>query len=260
MTGSLLRGGIPLAEVILFGGTTEGREISELLKSENIDSLACVATEYGESLCPSEGSFSVKCGRLTADEIAVLIGEHHPKCVIDATHPYAFGVSENISNACSKTGTKYIRVLRETCSNEGCAEFDTLEELILWLKENPGTVFSTLGVKEASLLTSIPDFENRVWLRILPSAEGLSSCLALGFPPKHIICMQGPFSDEMNRAMLSFSNADILITKESGPAGGFPEKLSAAKALGVTVAVIRRKQENGISLGEIKKNIEERKL
>ena len=249
-----------MAEVILFGGTTEGREIAGLLKAENINSLACVATEYGESLCPAGGSLAVNCGRLGEYEIAALINEHQPKCVIDATHPYAFGVSENISLACSKTGAKYVRVLREACSGDGCAEFDSLEELVDWLKTTPGIVFSTLGVKEASLFASVPDFENRVWLRILPSAEGLSSCVGLGFPPKHIICMQGPFSEEMNRAMLSFTKANILVTKESGPAGGFPEKLSAAKAMGVTVAVLRRKEESGVSLEEVKKMIKERKL
>jgi len=72
--------------------------------------------------------------------------------------------------------------------------------------------------------------------------------------------MQGPFSEEMNRAMLSFTKADILVTKESGVAGGFPEKLSAAKALGVTVAVVRRKSESGIPFSEIKKLIEDKKL
>ena len=72
--------------------------------------------------------------------------------------------------------------------------------------------------------------------------------------------MQGPFSEEMNRAMLSFTKANILVTKESGPAGGFPEKLSAAKAMGVTVAVLRRKEESGVSLEEVKKMIKERKL
>ncbi len=249
-----------MADIILFGGTTEGRRLSELLKAENIKTVACVATEYGGSLCPEGGSLSVKCGRLDADDIAELINEHGPRCVIDATHPYAFGVSENISLACSKTGTKYIRVLRESCSGEGCVEFDSLEELIFWLSNNSGTVFSTLGVKEASLLASIPNFESRVWLRILPSAEGLASCIELGFPPKHIICMQGPFSKEINKTMLAFASADILVTKESGPAGGFPEKLDAAKELGITVAVIRRRKENGISFEDIEKLIKDREL
>ncbi len=249
-----------MAEVILFGGTTEGRELSELLKSENIDTLACVATEYGGTLCPAGGSLSVKCGRLDADDIAVLINEHRPKYVIDATHPYAFGASENISIACSKTNSKYIRVLRETCSRDGCVEFDSIEGLIDWLKNTPGTIFSTLGVKEASLLANIPAFEKRVWLRILPSVDGLSSCFDLGFPPKHVICMQGPFSVDINKSMLSFAKADILVTKESGQTGGFPEKLSAAKALGITVAVVLRKSESGIPLSKIKKLIEDKKL
>ena len=71
--------------------------------------------------------------------------------------------------------------------------------------------------KYTEALTALPDFAQRVWLRILPSQKGLAQCLAAGFPPKHIICMQGPFSRELNEAMFRSTGAEILLTKESAP-------------------------------------------
>ena len=54
--------------------------------------------------------------------------------------------------------------------------------------------------------------------------------------------------------MFKACGADILLTKDTGSAGGFPEKLAAAKALGMQVLVIRRPAESsdGKSLEEWK--------
>ena len=43
----------------------------------------------------------------------------------------------------------------------------------------------------------------------------------------------------------------LLVTKESGRAGGFPEKLAAARRLGVRVLVIRRPTETGMGKEEL---------
>ena len=70
--------------------------------------------------------------------------------------------------------------------------------------------------------------------------ESLERCLTLGYPQKHIIAMQGPFSREMNLATLREIGAGLLVTKDSGETGGFPEKLAAAQDAGATVIVISR--------------------
>ena len=60
--------------------------------------------------------------------------------------------------------------------------------------------------------------------------------------------MQGPFSEELNVAMMRSVHAKWMVTKESGKAGGFGEKVSAAKKAGVGLVVIGRPAEDGISL------------
>jgi precorrin-6x reductase len=80
----------------------------------------------------------------------------------------------------------------------------------------------------------------RLIARVLPSVESIELCLEAGILPSHIICMQGPFSHEMNLAMFRDMKAKILVTKESGASGGFNEKLSAARELGMSVFLLKR--------------------
>ena len=66
--------------------------------------------------------------------------------------------------------------------------------------------------------------------------------------------MQGPFSKEMNEATLRQYECQYLVTKDSGKAGGFQEKIDAAFACGVIPVIIGRPvQEEGISLTECKR-------
>ena len=238
-----------MAELVIFAGTTEGRELSELAKELNIDTVCCVATDYGEELMEAGGSLRVHAGRLGPAEMAALIREEDPALVLNATHPYADVATDSIDLACKEAGAKCRRVLREKQPHTGCVEFETLSDMAEYLNTHEGGVFSSLGAKEAAALADIEGAEERVWLRILPSEDGLRSCIAAGIPAKHIICMQGPFSAELNTAMFRASGAEMLLTKDTGMAGGFPEKLAAAKQCGMKVLVIRRpKDSEGESL------------
>ena len=62
----------------------------------------------------------------------------------------------------------------------------------------------------------------------------------LGYLPKNIIAMQGPFSKNMNVAMLENFKIDYLITKESGETGGALEKLEACQECKVGILAIKR--------------------
>ena len=170
--------------------------------------------------------------------------------VIDATHPYATEASVNIKAACRDAGMEYIRVLRERCAAENC--FPSLDALIEELKSTEGQIFVTLGAKAAMKLTELPDYQNRLWLRILPSADGLNTCLDLGYPARRLICMQGPFSTELNIAMLRQTGAKALVTKESGDIGGFIEKLTAAREMGVETFILGRPADtDGVHLDAV---------
>ena len=75
-----------------------------------------------------------------------------------------------------------------------------------------------------------------------------------GFRGQHLICMQGPFSLEMNIAMIHQFHISYMLTKNTGDAGGFLDKVHSAKETNCTLIVIGRpvKDEQGYTLAQIK--------
>jgi precorrin-6x reductase len=119
------------------------------------------------------------------------------------------------------------------------------------LKAVDGNILLTTGSKELTAFTEIPDYETRLYPRVLPAVESIEACLSLGFQASHIIALQGPFSKELNIALMRQFEIKAIVTKDGGKPGGFPEKLDAARELGAEVIVIRRPDEEGLSEDDV---------
>ncbi|MDY5113296.1 MAG: precorrin-6A/cobalt-precorrin-6A reductase [Bilifractor sp.] len=289
-------------DVFLFAGTTEGRVLADRLKEigerngrRRLQICCFTATEYGKSLISPGENLDVHSGRLTEVDMVREIRENTTEdaVIIDATHPYAAAVTENIRRACAEAGREYIRVLRGTTMEEeppdGLAPADraaedagravgeqmapdsyyelpdgnivvgSTEEAAAWLAGTEGNVLLTTGSKELRVFTSVPDYRERLFARVLSLPSVVASCADLGFQGRNLICMQGPFSEEMNIALLHQTKAKYLVTKDTGREGGFPEKESAAKACGCRMIIIRRPlDEKGISVEECVRRIREK--
>ena len=233
--------------ILLFAGTTEGREIAEALTGAPVTVTVSVATEYGETLIAPAGNVHVLHGRKNAEQIEALLKETGAELLIDATHPYAVEVTETLKAVSERTETEYLRVVRGSQDAEDCIYAADTSEAVTYLNGTQGNVLLTVGSKELARYTEVKDFETRLFARILPVKESADAAFALGFTGKHLICMQGPFSEALNEAMLRAVDAKYLVTKDTGAAGGFAEKIRAARASGVTPIVIRRPEEEGIT-------------
>jgi precorrin-6x reductase len=243
-------------KLIIFGGTTEGRKICQWCTNHSIDFLYCTATDLGTEQFDIN---RVRVGRINFKEMLEFLKAESPELVVDATHPYADKVSANIAGACSAEGLYYVSVLRQASDTSGCEIFLNEDSLIAWLNRTRGVIFSATGVKEAALFTRLSDFKERVWFRLLPTLEGLKACLETGYPREHLILMWGPFSDVLNKAMFAAVGASILVTKDSGQEGGFPQKKKAALELGMKIALIQRPlKATGLSCTEAILAIEEK--
>lgn len=241
-------------QVIIFAGTTEGRTISEYLASCKVPVTACVATEYGETLLTENEYLKVHAGRMDQEEIAAFIREKGAELVIDATHPYAAVVSENVAAACERERVDYVRLIRGSSAEsvDQAVLVGSVDEAVEYLKKTEENILATTGSKELFKYTQIPGFEKRVFARVLSTGEVAAACEKLGFVGKNLICMQGPFSEELNIAMLHQFDCKYLVTKETGKAGGFEEKLHAAKAAGATLVLVGRPPEQkGYSYDEV---------
>lgn len=240
-------------KVLLFGGTVEGRTVAEYLNGNKIPSMVCVATEYGESLLPQGEYLELSHERLDEKQMEERMLQMENGLVIDATHPYAQVVTENIETACERTGTAYLRVVRQESrrleEEETITYVKSIREAVEYLEKTSGNILVTTGSKELSAYTALTDYQERIYARVLSLVEVVSSCAKLGIEGKHLLCMQGPFSREMNIALIHQFDIAWMVSKESGRAGGFLEKYQAAKETGCRMIVIGRpKEEQGMEL------------
>lgn len=234
-----------MKKIVLFGGTTEGRLIAEALQETDVELHVCVATEYGETLLPEATNIIVHAGRMDEREMATFLKEISPEVCIDATHPYAVVVTENIRLACEESKVAYRRIKREStvvreANLDGMIVVNSVKEAAAYLKDKEGNILLTTGSKELEEYTVIDNYRSRCYARVLPTEEVMKKCHELGFEGRNLIGMQGPFDEELNYCILKQINASYLVTKNSGVGSGYEEKCLAAKRAGVQLIVIRR--------------------
>ena len=241
-------------KLLLFGGTEEGRRLAELLADRGWHVTLWVATRYGRELAQPRPGLAVQAGRLEEWKMEAMLAREPWRCVVDATHPYATQVTENLRRAARAAQVPYLRLLRPSTARElpGQTSVAGVAEAVAWLSGRQETALLTTGSKDLEAFARVPDFQRRLYVRVLPSLDSLSHALDLGYPARHVICMQGPFSAELNAAALRQVGASVLVTKDTGTVGGFEEKAAGAAQAGARLLVIRRpSQEEGLDWDQL---------
>lgn len=258
-----------IKKIGIFGGTQEGRLLAEFCRDEDIDFAVSVATAYGEQILENTAIWGgkVHAGRMNAQEMAQWITREAITAVVDATHPFARAVSKEIRSACIITKTEYLRLLREETEEKSSDAFflswvSSFEEAAARLKQEllcspEKKALLTVGSKELACFAAEKALLPRIFVRVLPSVEAIKTCQDAGFYGKQIIAMQGPFSTELNKALIRTVQASFLVTKESGKTGGFEEKIRAARECGCQVIAIKRPKEHNCEEDEHGKSLEE---
>ena len=80
-------------------------------------------------------------------------------------------------------------------------------------------------------------------VRVLPEKASIEACRAAGIGDEFIIAERGPFSVEDNMSVIERYSIGVLVMKDSGPSGGTPEKLAAARIEGCLVVVVGRPEK-----------------
>ena len=228
---------------VIFSGTTEGRRLSLELARLGWAVAVCVATGYGREEQGEIPGVAVLAGRMDEEEMARTL--RGADLCVDATHPYAVRASRSVRAACAGERVPLLRLLREESPvPEGAAVFSTAQEAAQWLNTTQGNILLTTGAKELDAFAPLGG--ERLYPRVLPLASSLEACRKAGVPSSHILALQGPFSQELNEALIRQYRIAYLVTKDGGPAGGFGEKAAAAQAAGARLVLIRRPQEEGL--------------
>ena len=240
--------------ILVFGGTTEGRLLARALCGLGARVTVSVATPLGREELFESPLLCVWVGRKDAGELAA--GMAGFDLCIDATHPYAVEATANIQAACRRAGLPLRRLLREETAAEGVVRVDSCRRAAEYLAGEEGNILLTTGAKELAAFGGLDP--RRIYARVLPTHEGLAACERLGLPHRNILALQGPFSRKLNEAMLEQYRIRFLVTKDGGRAGGAEEKLAAARAVGARVVLVGRPPERGESLEQILEEIKER--
>ena len=250
--------------------------------------FVCTATGYGKRILDNLPGVAICAGRMDSAGIQHFIEKNNIDLVIDATHPFAGEVTANIKSACAaanmkieannilqKSAVRYVRCLRErgehisgenirataggAMQNAGDSAVwtDSVSQAVSYLKKTTGNILIATGSKELHLYTEIENYRQRCFARVLSTREAVEKSVDLGFEGRHLIAMQGPFSVEMNLALLKQTEAAWFVTKESGATGGFEEKLKAARLAQAVPVIVGRPYETGESLETVKEMIKQ---
>ena len=238
-----------MSKVCIFAGTSEGRQLAEALAGRGAELTVCVATEYGEVSFGKLLDCTVLAGRIPRDGIEAMLKAERFAAVVDATHPYAEHITESIRSAAEASGTEYVRLLRESTASEADGVFvaDT-EACVEFLKGTEGNILLTTGSKTLPQYCEDPSLKDRIYARLLPLADSIRICGECGLAADRILALRGPFSKEMNVAMLHQTKAAWMVTKDTGSAGGYEEKITAARECGVKTVIIGRPAEKEVGL------------
>ena len=213
-------------KIVIFSGTTEGRELSQLLTDAGAEVTVCVASEYGAEEQGRVSGAEIRTGPLSAEEKRDLLRDK--AICVDATHPYAVHVTASVREACREAGVEYLRLLRPPSEAGGAHAFETAEAAAAWLAGQEGRILLATGTRELAAFRRLDPERHR-----------------------NIIAMQGPFTRELNAALIRQYNIRFVVTKDGGAPGGFPEKAEAAAETGAQLVVLRRPDECGLPFQEV---------
>lgn len=236
----------------LIGGTSEGRRLVKDLAGSPIRLFVSVATSYGAALIEPQDNLTVMAERMDLAAMRDFLCRNKPEVVVDATHPYATIVTATVREACEKEACEYLRLVRPQGASGDYVTVKDFGEAVELLNHVEGNIFLTTGSKNLKDFTAVRGYEERIALRILPMESSLSNAVSLGYKPAHIVCMQGPFAKDLNVALFRKYNSEYVVTKDSGEAGGFEEKVESAKLAGAKLVVVGRESaEEGSRYNDI---------
>lgn len=217
--------------VLILGGTGEARALARELQSAGVDFVSSLA---GRVRNPALPVGEVRVGGFGgAEGLERYLRDNGIRAVVDATHPFAAGISANAAAACAGAGVPLLRLQRPGWTDPAGAWTWVDGHDDAAAAAATGTrIFLSTGRQTLDRFVG-PLREHRVLVRVVDP-------LADEPPPSWtVVCARGPYTLEGERELLRANGIDTLVTKDSG--GDLTRaKLDAAAELGVRVIVVRR--------------------
>jgi precorrin-3B C17-methyltransferase len=237
--------------VWVFSGTRDGNALAHCVSESGHSVVLSVVSEQGKEAAEAQSPrATILAGSIGREARHALLRKHQPLAVLDATHPFATRISEQLQDLCADLKIPYLRFERESSPlplerQTDVISVDSMMEAAEEAVQRGSRICLTTGIKDIPTFLQHPGAGSREWFaRVTPSVESLEQALAAGIPRAHLCAMQGPFSEAANQVLWSGWQIDCVVSKESGPAGGVPAKVDAARALGIPLILVRRPPMN----------------
>lgn len=231
-----------MKRLLVVAGTADAAEFIAAQPPQT-EILATTFSRLGAECIAQRPGLRLQSGALDKEGFRRLLAEFQPDCLVDLSHPFAVEVSQNAKAAAEACQVQYLRYERQTLSDapggdvRHFADFPAAAEAC---REIEGNVLLTIGSKNLHYFLNLPDFHQRFYLRVLAESRILQELEAMQIDPGHIFAMKGVASAELNVALARQCGAAAMVSKDSGAAGGLPEKMRAAAELHIPLLLIDR--------------------
>jgi precorrin-6A/cobalt-precorrin-6A reductase len=229
--------------ILVLAGTQDGRKLVAALSEAGYAVMVSVVSNYGRELVQNINVMVNACP-LDSEGMMAIIQDYDIKLIVDASHPYAANVSHNAMLACQSKGIGYLRYERPAAALPAYQHLHIVSDYTQAAQTAAKLgkiIFLTTGSRMLKAFKAEPLLvSHRLVARVLPDPAVLAECLAMGFKPRDLVALQGPFSHELNVALFTAYAAEVVVTKNSGAIGGSDTKFTAAVALSLPLVVIDR--------------------
>ncbi|WP_197325602.1 precorrin-3B C(17)-methyltransferase [Ralstonia solanacearum] len=235
--------GLPAHAVWVFSGTSDGNALAREIAATGQGVVVSSASDYGAALaeqhCPG---VSVVAGRLGIERRRELLRESGARAIVDATHPYAADMSRQLIRLAQELALPYLRYERPGDAQTAPAQrAASMEDAACLAMQHGQRIFLATGSKDLAAFVGADGAGRHAWfVRVAPDPAHLQRAIDAGIPRARLVAMQGPFSQAANEALWRDWNIDCVVTKDSGDAGGYQAKATAAAALGIPLIVVDR--------------------
>ena len=223
-----------MRRILILGGTSEARQLAGRLAGR--PGLAVTLSLAGRTADPLAQPVAVRVGGFGgADGLAAYLQAERIDCLIDATHPYAAGISANAAAAAAATGVPLLALRRPPWTQipgDRWFEVADAEAAVAALGASPRRVFVALGRQEIAAFAAAPQHHY-----LVRSVDPVDPPLPV--PHADYVRGRGPFSEEDDRALLIRHGIERLVAKNSGGSATYG-KIAAARALALPVIFLRR--------------------
>ncbi len=225
--------------LLLLGGTTEARELSETLATGAAGPVEVILSLAGRTRTPAPSPSGPRIGGFGGpDGLAAYLKTQEIDLLIDATHPFAARMSANAVLAAEMTGVPLLRLVRPgwtARAGDRWTQVPTVAAAAERVAATAKRAFLTVGTGEIACFAACSEVFFLVRLIEPPATP-------LGLADHRLILDRGPFDLAGERRLMQENRIDALVTKNSGGTAT-AAKLEAARALEIPVIMVDRPAE-----------------